>query len=86
MYALDAGVAGLGNAGQGRPRSNGSGDRAAQGGDASEAGLAVLETQLATHEALSAEELSLAAAIDVRGDSVASARTLYDALAQRLKR
>ena len=60
--------------------------RAARGGDASEAELAVLETQLATHEALTADELSLAVAVDVRGDSTAGARALYDALAQRLQR
>ncbi|MEK7876199.1 MAG: AAA family ATPase [Pseudomonadota bacterium] len=59
--------------------------RAAHGGDASEAELVVLETQLATHEALTADELSLAVAADVCGDSVAGARTLYDALAQRLQ-
>jgi len=60
--------------------------RAAQGGDASEAELAVLETQIATHEALTADELGLAVEADVRGDPAAGARALCDALTQRLKR
>jgi len=60
--------------------------RGAQGGDASEADLAVLETQIATHETLTADELSLALTADVRGDPAMSARALGDALAQRLKR
>ena len=60
--------------------------RAAQGGDASEADLEVLETQIAAHEALTADELSLAVTADIPGDSAASARALCDALAQRLQR
>ena len=60
--------------------------RTAQGGDASEAELAVLDAQIATHEALTADELSLAVTADVRGDLAASARALGDALTQRLQR
>ena len=60
--------------------------RAAQGGDASEADLAVLDAQIAAHETLTADELSLAVTADVRGDPAMSARALCDALAQRLKR
>ncbi len=60
--------------------------RAAQGGDASEAELAVLEAQIATHEALTADELGVAVAADVRGDPAAGARALCDALTHRLKR
>jgi hypothetical protein len=59
--------------------------RAARGGDASEAELAVLETQIATHETLTADELSLTIAADVGGDPAASARAFCDALAQRLQ-
>ena len=60
--------------------------RAAQGGDASEAELAVLETQIATHEALTADELSDTVTADDHGDIAASARALCDALTQRLQR
>ena len=59
--------------------------RAAQGGNASEADLAVLETQIATHEMLTADELSLAVTADARGDPAASARALCDALTRRLQ-
>ena len=60
--------------------------RAAQGGDASEAELAVLEAQIATHEALTADELSDAVTVDVCGDPAASSRALCDSLAQLLLR
>ena len=60
--------------------------RAAQGGDASEADLAVLDAQIATREALTAGELSLAITARVCGDPAASARELCDALTQRLQR
>ncbi len=60
--------------------------RTAQGGDASEAKLAVLETQLMTHEPLTADELDLAVTADFRGNSAARARALCVALAERLER
>jgi hypothetical protein len=59
--------------------------RAAHGGDASEATLAVLENQVATCEPLSAEELDYAVTADTRRDAAASARALCDGLAQRLR-
>ena len=58
--------------------------RAAQGGDASEAELAVLETQLATCEALSADELGLAITADIGVDPATGALALGNALGQRL--
>ena len=60
--------------------------RAAQGGDASEAGLAVLDAQFATPEPLTADERGFAVTVDVSDDPAASANALCDALAQRLQR
>ncbi|MBI4191983.1 MAG: AAA family ATPase [Betaproteobacteria bacterium] len=60
-------------------------ERAAQGGDASEATLAVLESQIATHEPLTADELDYAVTVDACRDAAASARALNDELAQRLR-
>ena len=60
--------------------------RAAHGGDASEADLAVLQTQITAREALTADELGLAVTSDVRGDPATSERALCDALLQRLQR
>ena len=56
--------------------------RAAQGGDASEATLAVLEAQIAARDALTPDELGCTVTADFGCDADASAR----ALGQRLKR
>ncbi len=58
--------------------------RLAKGGDASEATLAILEAQAATHEPLSADELSEAIDIDAGNDPASGAAKLSEALRQRL--
>ncbi len=60
--------------------------RAAQGGDASEATLAVLEAQISARDALTADEIGCAVTTEPGCDAAASARALCDALAQRLQR
>ena len=60
--------------------------RAAQGGGASEATLAVLEAQIAARDALTADELGCAVTAELGYDGAASTRALCDALAQRLQR
>ena len=59
--------------------------RAAQGDNASEATLQVLEAQIATHEPLSADELACAVTVDAHLNVAAAARTLCDRLAQKLQ-
>ena len=59
-------------------------DRAANGGEASEATLAVLETQIASREPLNADELVDAVAVDASADVAAGTRALVSALRQRL--
>lgn len=60
--------------------------RAAQGADASEATLAVLEAQIAARDELTADELGCAVTAELGCDAAAGARALCDALARRLQR